>query len=124
MDAYQAEAFLKAHVPPDAEPTFSSEEWIDLLDAARAIDADGIAPDGTGYVDTYTELSIARAILQGAKIKKALAAELHEGDEDEIFQHWKDQVIEWAGTVAQLEAISGTAVSSPGSLSIANTAVW
>lgn len=122
IDAGQAQEYLKSNLEWDAEPVLSQIQQLRLSKYARAIDATGLSPDATGYELTYSFNSLHAAIYLGWTWKLAAAVELHEDDENEIFDHCKQMVAHWGGIVEGI-AIGGT-LSGSGSTAIPNLAVW
>lgn len=125
IDSDFAELYLASQIVWEAEPELSTDEKESLVEAARAIDVNGISPGGTGYIETYTYDSMHSAIHLGWTWKLAKAVELFHDDEDEIFEHCKKMVEFWAGRIATSSVgVGGTSASDAGSLSIANVGVW
>lgn len=122
MDENEARDYLAFHLRWDMEPALDEVEKLRLLEYARAVDANGLSPGGAGYVTTYTDLSVDRAVLLGGQWKRSAAAVLHEDNSQEIFEHWDRFVREWAGKVEGI-AIGGTSTGS-GSFAVANIPVW
>ena|SRR5688572_18030972 len=122
IDANEATEYLAFNLEWDSEPVLSQIKKLRLLNYARAVDVNGVSPGASGYVETYSYDSLNVAIAKGWEWKEAAAVELHEDDEDEIYEHCKQMAAKWSSRVAGL-AIGGTSVES-GSFAIPNTPVW
>lgn len=64
-DPALARARLERHAQASQAPALSADEVTDLLAMARTVDANGVAPDGTGYVPTWTDAGLERAASVG-----------------------------------------------------------
>lgn len=122
IDLEEATEYLAFHLEWDSEPTLTNSKQDRLLLYARAVDVNGVSPGGEDYVETYTYPSMAAAILLGWQWKLAAAVELHQGDEDEIWEHCKAMADRWAGIVG--DGVIGGTQSSSGSFAIPNIAVF
>ena len=123
LDEEFAQTYIDSNTSPDAEPQFTEDEADALLEAAKAIDVNGVSPGGTGYVPTFTYDSLHAAIYLAWTWKLAKAVELHEQDEDEIWEHCKAMVEFWASRLAGT-VVGGSVPQSAGSISVANIPVW
>lgn len=123
IDQEEAEEYLAFHLEWQSEPKLSSAKQERLLLYARAVDANGLSPGVTGYIETYTFPSLNAAILLGWQWKLSAAVELHEHDEDEIWEHCKAMVAHWSGIVGDV-VIGGTVSGGAGSFAIPNIAVF
>lgn len=122
IDVDEAILYLTSHLEWDSEPTLTQEQQFRLLEYSKAVDVNGVSPGGDDYVETYTYNSLNVAVLIGARWKLSAAAELHEDDTNEIWEHWNAFVKEWAGKVEGI-TIGGT-LSGSGSFALPNIAVW
>lgn len=118
----EAEEYLAFNLEWDSEPVLSSAKQERLLLYARAIDVNGVSPGGTGYLESYTYPSLNAAVLMGWQWKLSAAVELHQDDEDEIWEHCKQMVAHWTGIVG--DGLLGGTQSSSGSYAIPNIAVF
>jgi hypothetical protein len=118
----EAEEYLAFHLEWDSEPVLSQIKKLRLLSYARAVDVNGVSPSGSGYVETYTYPSLNAAILMGWQWKLSASVELHEGDEDEIWEHCKQMVAHWSSIVG--DGVIGGTQSGSGSFAIPNIAVF
>lgn len=123
IDPNEATDYLRSNLEWESEPQLSSDQQSSLLDYSRSVDASGVSPGGTGYVETYTYGSLNVAVLMGWRWKLAASAEYHKDDEDEIWEHCKQMVAHWSSIVGDL-TIGGTASVGGGSFAIPNIAVW
>lgn len=73
MDRITAYMWLRETVEPDTAPALSETVIQSALDAARIVDAAGLAPIATGYVETIDAWYAAGLIFE-AKARKALLA--------------------------------------------------
>jgi|SRR6185369_1618229 len=123
MELDEAEEYAAFHLEWDSEPALSSgkQEW--LLRYARAVDANGVSPGAEEYVETYTFSSLNAATLLGWQWKLAAAVELHQNDEDEIWEHCKAMVDHWSGIVGG-SAIGGTSLDDSGSFALPTIPVF
>jgi len=122
LDLEYATSQLNAYVEWNAEPSLTDEQQDSLLSSARAVDVNNVAPGGVGYIETYTYNSIATAIALGAGMKKTKAAELHEGDESKIFDHWVEIEADWLRRIGY--SAVGPLEPSSYSQSVAHTVAW
>lgn len=74
MTEAEARALLEDGTQWQADPALSSAEVDRLLARARVTDINGVEPDGTGYVATWTISSIDGQIARGWKMKTGKAA--------------------------------------------------
>lgn len=123
IDLDEAEEYLAFHLEWDGEPKLSGSKQDRLLLYARAVDASGLSPGVDGYVETYTFPSLNAAILLGWQWKLSAAVELHENDEDEIWEHCKSMVAHWSGIVGDV-VIGGTVSGGSGSFALPNIPVF
>lgn len=122
IDSDEALEYLAFNLEWDSEPELTDAKQDRLLLYARVVDVNGVSPGGEEYVDTYTFTSLNAAILLGWQWKLAAAVELHQGDEDEIWEHCKAMVDRWVGIVG--DGVIGGTQSSSGSFAIPNVAVF
>jgi hypothetical protein len=123
IDDNEATDYLAAHLEWDSEPLLTQAKKLRLLKYARAVDANGVSPDGTAYVLTYTYASLDVAIHLGWQWKLATAVELHADDENEIYDHCLQMVALWASKVSGT-VIGGTSSGASASFAIPNVAVF
>jgi hypothetical protein len=80
-----AELFLESEIEWNSEPLLSNDQKQFLTSVAQATST-----------PTYTINSLGAAIYLGLSWKLSKAVEYHEGDEEVIFEHLKQQLAKWA----------------------------
>lgn len=71
MNEATARARLRIDVQADLAPALTVAEVDDLLLRTRVTDAAGVDPEDAGYVPTWSDSSVNRAIAAGLRIKAA-----------------------------------------------------
>lgn len=74
MTAAEARALIEDETQWNVAPTLSAAEVDRLQERARVTDAAGLDPGDTGYVDTYSQSGVNRAIAMGFRMKQAKVA--------------------------------------------------
>ena len=74
MTGAEARARIEDETAWNSAPALTTAEVDRLLSRARATDANGVEPGGSGYVATYTTSSVNAAIAMGFRMKAAKVA--------------------------------------------------